>query len=354
MINGHYFPFESSLLHEDKVDSLTNKLGVAGFGMYVLLLNELRYRESYRCSVGSLRKVAGMINADVEMARQVVYDFGLFNIEEKNNETYFFSDYILRVMDNLEQKRRKCSEAGKQSAKTRKKKSEAGNSNVRSTIEKKRTDKSRTDKKKVNNNILKATSITADTVIEGEDDSKSSSSFLKNNDITKNTSEPDGSVITRTPGRVQGANGMVGETVYPAGEWTEHIHEIFEDKKWAKQMETCAALEPGFFVTYRDIMIKMFREHAILQTSDNNPMTLSEIKVYFSHFMRPDTHTYQQVKDKIEEIYYSRYMHMANGFESMSMDKQRYYMGLLIPDDAPPRPDKYSHWNYRTREWEYR
>lgn len=354
MINGHYFPFESSLLHDDKVDRLTNKLGAAGFGVYVLLLNELRYRENYRCSVRSLRKVAGMINADLKMVKQVVYDFGLFNIEEKEDETYFFSDYMLRVMDNLEQKRRKCSEAGKKSAKARKKKSEMASSNDLLTIEKKRVEKNKSEKKKTNNNILKTTSITASKVIEGEDDSSSNSSSFKNNDITKNASKGDGSALNYIVQRYLNGGGPIDEPVYKSGEWVDHVHEIFEDEEWTKRMDKHTKMKGNFFTIFWDVIIQEFKDHVILQTTDSKPMTLNEIKVYFANFMRPDTHTYERVKDKIETMFYGNIHDKTNGFETLSRKNKRRYYGIPIPDDAPPRPDKDSHWNSRIKEWEYR
>ena len=58
--------------------------GIAGYGIYVMLVEYLGERKSFR-TVDDIRRIAYELHADAETVRSILYDFNLFEIDSDGN-----------------------------------------------------------------------------------------------------------------------------------------------------------------------------------------------------------------------------------------------------------------------------
>ena len=87
--------------------------GSAGFGIYVMILEQLRNSDSYSIKFEPAVLAWSLHEPDVELLTRVVQDYGLFNITEDGTMS---SPWLCSVMAEHDNKRAKLSAAGKKSA----------------------------------------------------------------------------------------------------------------------------------------------------------------------------------------------------------------------------------------------
>ena len=87
--------------------------GSAGFGLYVMLLEQLRNSDSYSIRFEPQVLAWSLHEPNVELLTRVVQDYGLFNITEDGTMS---SPWLTSVMAEHDNKRAKLSAAGKKSA----------------------------------------------------------------------------------------------------------------------------------------------------------------------------------------------------------------------------------------------
>lgn len=109
MKNDQYFPLEVNMQSNEKVACLTKKLGAKGFGIYILLLIELRKHNHYLCGEATLKVLAKRNQLTFKSVENVVNNFGLFEWVEHDDIMCISSPYLHRVMIPLEEYRRKRS-----------------------------------------------------------------------------------------------------------------------------------------------------------------------------------------------------------------------------------------------------
>lgn len=87
--------------------------GSAGFGIYVMILEQLRNSDSYSIKFEPAVLAWSLHEPDVDRLTRVVQDYGLFNITEDGTMS---SPWLCSVMAEHDNKRAKLSAAGKKSA----------------------------------------------------------------------------------------------------------------------------------------------------------------------------------------------------------------------------------------------
>lgn len=87
--------------------------GSAGFGLYVMLLEQLRNSDSYSIKFEPAVLAWSLHEPNVELLTRVVQDYGLFNITEDGTMS---SPWLCSAMAEHDAKRAKLSAAGKKSA----------------------------------------------------------------------------------------------------------------------------------------------------------------------------------------------------------------------------------------------
>lgn len=109
----NYFCHPSSLSSMDAVLRMRMAEGSAGFGLYVLLLEQLRNSASLSIAVDLNVLAWSLHEPDIERLRRVIQDYGLFELSSAGEMS---SPWLTSVMEEHEQRRAKLSAAGKKSA----------------------------------------------------------------------------------------------------------------------------------------------------------------------------------------------------------------------------------------------
>lgn len=105
-----WFKHDSNGKDDPKCVLLIEQLGMEGYGIFWMLIETLRDQPEYKYPVALLPALARRYNTTPEKVKTVVYNYGLFVIED---DATFFSQSLIDRMMPLEEKRLKLSEAGK-------------------------------------------------------------------------------------------------------------------------------------------------------------------------------------------------------------------------------------------------
>lgn len=108
--DAYYFPHDCNAKDDPKCVLLIEQLGMEGYGIYWMLIETLREQPEYKYPVALLPALARRYNTTPEKVKTVVFNYGLFVVEEDN---VFFSQSLINRMIPMEEKRLKLSEAGK-------------------------------------------------------------------------------------------------------------------------------------------------------------------------------------------------------------------------------------------------
>lgn len=109
----NYFCHPSCLSMMEDVLKMRMSEGSAGFGLYVMLLEQLRNSDSYSIKFEPAVLAWSLHEPNVELLTRVVQDYGLFNITE---DGIMSSPWLCSAMAEHDAKRAKLSAAGKKSA----------------------------------------------------------------------------------------------------------------------------------------------------------------------------------------------------------------------------------------------
>ena len=116
MKDAYYFPHDSNAKDDPKTIVLIEELGPEGYGIFWILIEMLRDQPGYKANVRILPGIARRYNTTFDKVKSVVYNFGLFEIDD---EHFFFSPSFSERMSYIDQKREKARLAGKKSGKKR-------------------------------------------------------------------------------------------------------------------------------------------------------------------------------------------------------------------------------------------
>lgn len=107
--DAYYFSHDANARHDPKIVKLRRSMGIEGYGIYFMIIEYLREQNEYKLKLSSIPDFAYEIQTEESKVSQLVNDFDLFTIEGDS----FYSNRLKRSMDQLNEKRRKLSESGK-------------------------------------------------------------------------------------------------------------------------------------------------------------------------------------------------------------------------------------------------
>lgn len=113
-----YFPHYANNRNETKLLELRMDLGVAGYGVYFMLLEQLRMQDDYTCVI-NWKTLCYDFDCDEELIRSVIFDYGLFNVYRRGEILSYESVDLNEYMALMEAKRKKRSEDAKRAADAR-------------------------------------------------------------------------------------------------------------------------------------------------------------------------------------------------------------------------------------------
>ncbi|MGN0309297.1 MAG: Lin1244/Lin1753 domain-containing protein [Bacteroides sp.] len=144
-------------------------------------------------------------------------------------------------------------------------------------------------------------------------------------------------------------DGDGGETVSPE-EMESIIRQIPKESAWTE----AALMKSGFselILRQWDETLRQFLYHALANCKNQTFCSVGEAMRYF-HFYVTNATTGPQLRKALEEHERTQqstglYCHEDHG----SAPGHRSYHGFPLPDDAPPRPDEQSEWDYEEHCW---
>ena len=114
--DAYYFPHDSNAKDDPKCVLLIEQLGLEGYGIFWVLVETLRDQPEYKYPLALLPALARRYNTTHDKMKVVVYNYGLFKIE---NDEFFFSESLRCRMERIDYKRELARIAGEKSAEKR-------------------------------------------------------------------------------------------------------------------------------------------------------------------------------------------------------------------------------------------
>ena len=138
----------------------------------------------------------------------------------------------------------------------------------------------------------------------------------------------------------------------PIRPWQEVVDGLAVRTPWLE----AACIHSGYgelLMRHIKAAVDCFKKHIEVYDKWHNLLSESDVRRYFVNFTNPGQHTSQAL--------YATLLALDAKQQSAAppdpyryeqrIDGRRSYLGCLIPDNAPPRPDNAAFWNETTNSW---
>lgn len=379
MKKDQYFSLEVNLLNDDNIISMLGDLNtLESFGAYVVVLMHLRTKDNYEasCQPGTLKEFARRYNVKLEMLQRIIHDFNLF-VVDKEHQT-FRAPYMDRVMKKLEDRFKANAENGKKGGRPKKEtdtpetpasKGQKPNQNQEKRGEDKRCIP--TVEYNSSNTPAKKSADAADDEIDGissgqevatnEDAEKAVSvGKAEHRAVGKSASAGKSAPARKSAPAAKPAPARSGMTIrqawdegqlplQPVRPWEELVDELGSSQIYMELIGQRSGLGE-LFINYQALILKYFKEHVTLYGKGSELLFPDDVRRYFSNFISAGSITCQKLRDRLLSELKTSNGRNINRFEDFT-DGKRTYMGHLIPDNAPARPDANAVWDTVLHRW---
>ena len=383
MKKDQYFNLEVNLLNDDNIAGMMSELDAAeALGIYVMLLLHLRTKDNYEasCTPLLLRAFARWHDLELDMLEKVLHDYNLFEVDEERQT--FRAPYLDRVMQRLEEKWRMDTENGKKGGRP-KKRAKCAETPATKGRKPNETQERREEEKigitpVVNNssNTLAGGAADAATVVAeipaAAATGNSGSSGASESSRTSRTSEmtvipeteekisASGSSETsevRTASSVPVGRGMRIRAVDEEGQqplqpvlsWETLVDRLADSRLYMELAGQRSGLG-RLFIDHQQQIIGLFKKHILLYGKESGLLFFEDVKRYFSNYIAAGSPTCRMLREELMREIKERESRDVSRFESV-VDGKRMYLGRLIPDSAPPRPDNSAVWDDAHKRW---
>ena len=306
MKNDQYIPHEVSMRSNSQVINLIEAEGAAGYGFYWALLEYLRAQNHYTGDIRAIKNIARQMKIRIDKAIRVLNDYGLFVVEN----TLFSSQFLNERMVSFDRQRARC-EAYK-----RKK-----------------------DAKLVSENVGIVSEMPCNPL------------EIKDTFDTINNKQPQ--PLKQSQPTTTSSSSKEDVDVADAGviklPWESHVDSLRGEEQWKEIMAMRSGMGKEFIHRFDDVL-RHFKQHVQAVANESRIVSPSEAKKYFCFYLTPGSSTFQKL------MLHLRQTESKNPyrFEQRNPDTgERSYCGMLIPHDAPPRPNNQAVWNEATGNWVY-
>lgn len=413
MKKDQYFNLEVNLLNDDNIAGMMSELDAAeALGIYVMLLLHLRTKDNYEasCTPLLLRAFARRYDLELDMLEKVLHDYNLFEVDEERQT--FRAPYLDRVMQRLEEKWRMDTENGKKGGRP-KKRAKCAETPATKGRKPNETQERREEEKigitpVVNNssNTLAGGAADAATVVEeipataatGNSGAAESSRIRGTSEITvipeteekiyvtgtsraseitgdsgssgssraseimgasgsSRTSRASETSEVRTASSVPVGRGMRIRAVDEEGQqplqpvlsWEVLVDRLADSRLYMELAGQRSGLG-RLFIDHQQQIIGLFKKHILLYGKEGGLLFFEDVKRYFSNYIAAGSPTCRMLREELMREIKERESKDVSRFESI-VDGKRMYLGRLIPDSAPPRPDNSAVWDDAHKRW---
>ena len=298
-----------NFVNDDRVAELIARKGMLGLGVYFRIVLEMYHRRS-RCLTVTQLKEFRLKGATKKTVMQVVEEFQLFR-KDRYGHVYSMIDF-LGFGDDYS-----CPEAEDTSSEAEKSCPEA--------------EKSCPD----------AASDLNPIAIRSESDASPTPARI-NRDIDIDYILLEGGAAAKRAGEGK---------VRSSEEWAaEYIRQLSQEDEWAE----ITMMKSGFSQLLQRnwaLALEEFRKHVVFNRTSECIHDVECAKQYFSRYVTNAT-TGPQLRKALEE--HERTQQSTGLYcheDRNSAPGHRSYHGFPLPDDAPPRPDEQSEWDYEDNCW---
>ena len=392
MKKDQYFNLEVNLLNDDNIAGMMSELDAAeALGIYVMLLLHLRTKDNYEasCTPLLLRAFARRHDLELDMLEKVLHDYNLFEVDEERQT--FRAPYLDRVMQRLEEKWRMDTENGKKGGRP-KKRAKCAETPATKGRKPNETQERREEEKigitpVVNNssNTLAGGAADAATVVaeipaagatgNSESSRASESSRTSRSSESSRTSRTSEMTVipeteekisasgtsetseVRTASSVPVGRGMRIRAVDEEGQqplqpvlsWETLVDRLADSRLYMELAGQRSGLG-RLFIDHQQQIIGLFKKHILLYGKESGLLFFEDVKRYFSNYIAAGSPTCRMLREELMREIKERESRDVSRFESV-VDGKRMYLGRLIPDSAPPRPDNSAVWDDAHKRW---
>ncbi|WP_373149537.1 DUF7833 domain-containing protein [Bacteroides finegoldii] len=383
MKKDQYFNLEVNLLNDDNIAGMMSELDAAeALGIYVMLLLHLRTKDNYEasCTPLLLRAFARRHDLELDMLEKVLHDYNLFEVDEERQT--FRAPYLDRVMQRLEEKWRMDTENGKKGGRP-KKRAKCAETPATKGRKPNETQERREEEKigitpVVNNssNTLAGGAADAAMVVAeipaaaatGTSGSSGASESSRTSRASEMTVIPEteekisaaaasGTSEVRTASSVPVGRGMRIRAVDEEGQqplqpvlsWETLVDRLADSRLYMELAGQRSGLG-RLFIDHQQQIIGLFKKHILLYGKESGLLFFEDVKRYFSNYIAAGSPTCRMLREELMREIKERESRDVSRFESV-VDGKRMYLGRLIPDSAPPRPDNSAVWDDAHKRW---
>lgn len=399
MKKDQYFNLEVNLLNDDNIAGMMSELDAAeALGIYVMLLLHLRTKDNYEasCTPLLLRAFARRHDLELDMLEKVLHDYNLFEVDEERQT--FRAPYLDRVMQRLEEKWRMDTENGKKGGRP-KKRAKCAETPATKGRKPNETQERREEEKigitpVVNNssNTLAGGAADAATVVaeteekvsatgasgsSGSSESSGTSRTSGSSESSRTSRASEMTVIPETEEKISatGASGTsetsevrtassvpVGrgmriravdeegqQPLQPVLSWETLVDRLADSRLYMELAGQRSGLG-RLFIDHQQQIIGLFKKHILLYGKESGLLFFEDVKRYFSNYIAAGSPTCRMLREELMREIKERESRDVSRFESV-VDGKRMYLGRLIPDSAPPRPDNSAVWDDAHKRW---
>ena len=291
MKRDQYIPHEVSMRNTTEVMNLIEKEGMSGYGIYWALMEYLRVQDGYTGDLRALATLKRQLKIRQAKLDKVLHGYGLFVC----NGNTFYSPKLNEVMKPFEQRR------------------------VRIEAYKRQKEKE---------NLLE---------ISGEAPEKSDIVSFE----VKGKGE--GKEETTSKKEKKGDEDAVASAPVPVPTtlaWERYVDELQQEQQWIEVMAMRSGLGLVFVNRFPEVL-RLFKLHVQAVGNEKDIQSPGDAKRYFCFFNTPGSTPFRQLVAELQKpIDRGKYKYE----EYDPATGQRSYCGVVIPSDAPPRPNEQAVW----------
>lgn len=347
MKKDQYFNLEVNLLNDDNIAGMMSELDAAeALGIYVMLLLHLRTKDNYEasCTPLLLRAFARRYDLELDMLEKVLHDYNLFEVDEERQT--FRAPYLDRVMQRLEEKWRMDTENGKKGGRP-KKRAKCAETPATKGRKPNETQERREEEKigitpVVNNssNTLAGGAADAATVVAEIPAAAASGT----SEVRTASSVPVGRGM-----RIRAVDEEGQQPLQPVLSWETLVDRLADSRLYMELAGQRSGLG-RLFIDHQQQIIGLFKKHILLYGKESGLLFFEDVKRYFSNYIAAGSPTCRMLREELMREIKERESRDVSRFESV-VDGKRMYLGRLIPDSAPPRPDNSAVWDDAHKRW---
>ncbi len=351
MKKDQYFNLEVNLLNDDNIAGMMSELDAAeALGIYVMLLLHLRTKDNYEasCTPLLLRAFARRHDLELDMLEKVLHDYNLFEVDEERQT--FRAPYLDRVMQRLEEKWRMDTENGKKGGRP-KKRAKCAETPATKGRKPNETQERREEEKigitpVVNNssNTLAGGAADAAMVVAETEEKISASGSSETSEVRTASSVPVGRGM-----RIRAVDEEGQQPLQPVLSWETLVDRLADSRLYMELAGQRSGLG-RLFIDHQQQIIGLFKKHILLYGKESGLLFFEDVKRYFSNYIAAGSPTCRMLREELRREIKERESRDVSRFESV-VDGKRMYLGRLIPDSAPPRPDNSAVWDDAHKRW---